>query len=183
MGEIERNIHVQWEGPLSMQDVKQLFNKSKDRGLYQVYGHHPVYGSGALLYVGQTKESFAERIVSENWLGGSMEDPTHVEVYVGRLKGEIVPPKDEWDKQIDLAEKLLIHAHGPAYNSRNIMSCESDREICSTRVFNWGSRRALNPEVSGTSWTSASSKFTNYRVYEITDTIATAVGGAPLNNI
>jgi len=135
----ETVIHIQWEGPFSILELEGLSFPSKDRGLYQIYGHHPVYGSGALLYVGKTGNTFAARVREEGWDGGSMEDPKKIEVYIGRLKGAGTPPLEQWNREIDLAEKLLIGAHGPAYNSTNIMAvCEDDPAVCSTRVLNWG---------------------------------------------
>ena len=58
----ERIIHVQWQGPFSLSDLSKL-SAPRDRGLYQVYGHHPVYGPCTLLYIGLTWKTFAERWV------------------------------------------------------------------------------------------------------------------------
>jgi hypothetical protein len=163
----ERIIHIEWEGPLALADLGKL-SAPRDRGLYQIYGHHPVYGACTLLYIGQTWKTFAQRISEEGWDGGSSEDPNNMQVYVGRLKGPATPSPDEWRREINLAEKLLIHVHGPAYNSENIMSVpESDPEVCNTRVFNWGCHRALRPEISGLRWTRAATLQANdYKAYE-----------------
>ena len=45
----ERIIHTEWEGPYSLNQLDTLKDLRKDRGLYQIYGHHPVYGSNVLL--------------------------------------------------------------------------------------------------------------------------------------
>jgi hypothetical protein len=43
----ERIIHIEWEGPYSLNQLDTL------KDLYQIYGHHSVYGSNVLLYIGQ----------------------------------------------------------------------------------------------------------------------------------
>src|ERR1035441_2585568 len=84
----ERIIHIEWEGPHSLNQLDSLKDVRKDRGLYQIYGHHPVYGSNVLLYIGQTVgRTFGERIEQHNFGRGSQEDRAHIEIYVGRLKG------------------------------------------------------------------------------------------------
>jgi len=45
-------INVKWSGPHSVSDVLEFADESRDRGLYQIYGPHPVYGLNVLLYVG-----------------------------------------------------------------------------------------------------------------------------------
>lgn len=82
----ERIIHIEWSGPHSLAEVDGFGDRRIDRGLYQIYGHHPVYGPNVLLYFGQTDRTFSERIPDENWGGGSIEDPHNVEVYVGSAK-------------------------------------------------------------------------------------------------
>jgi hypothetical protein len=49
---IERIIHIEWEGPYSLSQLDTLNDLRKDYGLYQIYGHHPIYGSNVLLYIG-----------------------------------------------------------------------------------------------------------------------------------
>jgi hypothetical protein len=67
----ERIIHIEWEGPYSLNQLDTLKDLRKDRGLYQIYGHHPVYGSNVLLYIGQTVgRTFGERIEEHNFGGG-----------------------------------------------------------------------------------------------------------------
>jgi hypothetical protein len=48
----ERIIHIEWEGPYSLNQLDTLKDLRKDHVLYQIYGHHPVYGSNVLLYTG-----------------------------------------------------------------------------------------------------------------------------------
>ena len=167
----ERIIHIEWEGPYSLSQLDTLKDLRKDRGLYQIYGHHPVYGSNVLLYIGQTVgRTFGERIQEHNFGGGSQEDRAHVEIYVGRLKGATTTPSsDDWRNEINWAEKLLIHVHAPAYNPQHMMEVdEADPRVCCARVFNWGCIRALRPEVSGRRWTRAATDAANaYKTYEM----------------
>ena len=51
---METIIHIEWEGPYSLNQLDTLNDLRRDHGLYQIYGHHPVYGSNVLLYIGQT---------------------------------------------------------------------------------------------------------------------------------
>ena len=99
---------------------------------------------------------------------------------MGRLKGLSTPSSDEWRTEINLAEKLLIHVHDPAFNSRNNLELdEADSRVCSARVLNWGCLRALQPEVSGRRWTKAKTDEANrYKVYETPDQYD-AVSAAP----
>ena len=34
-----RTVRVKWEGPLSLDEVKDLDDEDEDCGLYQIYGH------------------------------------------------------------------------------------------------------------------------------------------------
>jgi hypothetical protein len=177
----EAIIHIQWQGPYSLKQLDTLKDLRKDRGLYQIYGHHPVYGANVLLYIGQTMgETFGQKIEEHQFGSGFQEDREHVEVYVGRLKGLSTPSSDQWRTEINLAEKLLIHVHDPAYNSRhNLELDEADPRVCSARVLNWGCIRALQPEVSGRRWTKAKTDEANlYKVYETPDQ-HDAVSAAP----
>jgi hypothetical protein len=164
----ERVIHIDWKGPYSIPELA-TFCKTTDYGVYAIYGHHPVYGSDTLLYIGKAQDqTFGQRVPQEGWDKGSMEDPAHNEIYVGRLKGPNTPTREDCKKEIDLAEKLLIHAHGPAYNSQQIGEVsESDPEVCNARVLNWGYHRAIRPEVSGLRWTRVATEKT--KAYELYD--------------
>ncbi|TQP76852.1 hypothetical protein FLL89_19800, partial [Vibrio cholerae] len=62
-------IHIQWDGPFSLEQIK-LMNTRTDYGLYQVYGTHTVYGSNVLLYIGQaTYQTFGTRILQHSKWG------------------------------------------------------------------------------------------------------------------
>jgi hypothetical protein len=65
---VERIIHIEWDGPYSLDQLDSLKDLRKDHGLYQIYGHHPIYGSNVLLYIGQTYgRTFGERIEEHNF--------------------------------------------------------------------------------------------------------------------
>lgn len=152
-----KQIHIDWEGPFSYEQLKTL-NRNTDFGVYQVYGCHPVYGSGVLLYIGKAaRQTFSTRLDQE-WWGLLNRDSGNVQVYVGRFSGIDKPSPnkqkdlDNWDKLIDLAEKLLIFAHHPASNSSNLNSLPED--VKQIHIFNWGQFRDLMAEVSGMRWSS-----------------------------
>ncbi|MDI6616165.1 MAG: hypothetical protein QME27_05580 [Syntrophaceae bacterium] len=146
------DIHVFWEGPWSLNDLEKLKNDEKDYGVYQIYGCHPLYGHSVLLYIGKAiDQTFGQRISQENWQ--NTEDGENIEIYIGRLASQKQLTCDEWDAKIDQAEKLLIFAHAPAYNTQNTRSLP-EPNVMNNRIFNWNCQRDLFPEVSGNRYTS-----------------------------
>src|SRR6266478_672352 len=145
-------IHLEWEGPFSFEKAKQSSSDS-DWGVYQIYGCHPVYGSEVLLYIGKAeKQYFGNRLTQETWWE-YLSDHKRTEIYFGRLAGVKAPDDSTWNRHIDLAERLLIYAHRPAWNAqKNINRIEPDLQ--NVHVLNWGCHRDLLPEVSGKRWTS-----------------------------
>ena len=136
-------INIEWEGPLTVETAKAL-SGNDDYGVYQLYGRHPVYGPlpRTLLYIGKAQEStFGQRIHAHHvkeWVG------TTAIVFVGRFAGKQQPTNLQWSKQIDEVEKLLIYAHSPAWNSKNI----NDFQVRDLHIFNWGNYGQLLPEIS-----------------------------------
>lgn len=148
-----KQIHIDWEGPFSYEDaIKDLKDEKKDYGVYQIYGGHPLYGSGVLLYIGKAEQQTFSKRLSQEWWGESNRDSGNVEVYVGRISGMDKPKCQQWDEMIDLAEKLLIFSHHPASNSSCLNSLPED--VKQVHIFNWGQFRDLMAEVSGMRWTS-----------------------------
>lgn len=147
------DIHVFWEGPFGLNDLDRLGSESRDFGVYQIYGHHPLYGDNVLLYIGLAQlQTFQARINQEKWWK-EQPDTERIEIYVGRLAGRNSISTDTWNTLIEQAEKLLIHAHQPVYNIQNKNSIpESD--VLNNHIFNWQSYRDLFPEVSGSRFTS-----------------------------
>jgi hypothetical protein len=143
-----RTVHLQWDGPFSWQKKDELTGPS-DYGVYQIYGCHAVYGVDTLLYIGKAnRQTFAVRLNQEcHWL--FHQDFQRLSVYVGRCSGwDGNPSATDWEEQIDLAEKLLIVAHRPAWNAQKEIN-ESDLRLYDLHVLNWGCHRSLLPEVSG----------------------------------
>lgn len=151
--EITKNIliNIEWEGPFNLVDLPTLTDTETDYGVYQIYGKHPVYGSDVLLYIGKADlQTLGKRISQEGWI--HLNDSNNTKVYVGRFHGSNNPSPEQWSKEIDLAERLLIYVHKPAYNSRSLSSLP-DTELQNIHILNWGHHRDLLPELSGLRWT------------------------------
>lgn len=139
-------IHLKWEGPLTFDQIRKLTGKT-DRGIYQIYSHHHVYGSDVLLYIGKAENTFAARITRNRW--ELNPDFDRLQIYVGRIEDPAKRNDDELKKQIDLAERLLIRSHHPAWNAQTQMELSVGGEA---HLFNWGKFRSLFPEVSTARW-------------------------------
>lgn len=146
----DQTIQIFWDGPFSREDVAK-FTGATDKGLYQVYTYHPIYGD-CLVYIGLTDTTFANRTLSHNYEAGSDNDRRRTCYYIGRLIGLTAPAEGQWKEEIKKAEMLLIHAHAPAYNSTNIQSVGKPAYVANVRVLNWGNCRSLQREVSGRMW-------------------------------
>jgi hypothetical protein len=144
-------IHIAWDGPYLISQLSHLQDDTKDYGVYQIYGGHPIYGSDVLLYIGKAdQQTFGTRIGQENWIWNL--DSGRVQIYVGRLSGHRTPDLEGWSAEIAKAEKLLIYSHVPACNSQFI-NLREDNDLEDVHVMNWGNHRDLMPEASGRRWT------------------------------
>jgi hypothetical protein len=138
--------------PYKLTEINTLMNEETDYGIYQIYGKHPVYGNDVLLYIGKSdRQTLGLRISQENWL--DTNDSNNTKIYVGRLHGPQNQSEEMWSTEIDLAERLLIYVHKPAYNSKSISSLP-DLKLQHIHILNWGDHRNLLPELSGLRWTS-----------------------------
>ncbi|MGN4718480.1 hypothetical protein ACTFQ7_22070 [Bacillus cereus group sp. MYBK226-2] len=145
-------FQILWDGPYNITDLIKLKNEEIDYGIYQIYGNHPVYGNDVLLYIGKADlQTIGQRISQENW--PDTNDSNNTKIYVGRFHGSKNPTETEWSVEIDLAERLLIYVHKPAYNSKGISSL-TELEFQDIHILNWGNYRSLLPEISGLRWTS-----------------------------
>ena len=127
-----RSVRIEWVGPFSIEEVLELGDKNKDYGLYQIYGHHIVYGPDSLLYIGETGQTFSQRFNNDHtvWL----KEEEGVFIHVGRIVSE------DYDDQVRKdAEALTIYWHSPAYNSSNIGTYNGQQLI----VVNDGERGDL----------------------------------------
>jgi hypothetical protein len=159
----EMLVHIQWSGPYPFGRVGE-FTRASDYGIYQVCGRHPVYGAPALLYLGKAQEqTFGVRLQQENWRAWQ-EDHGSIEVYLGRLSGSATPDNVVWNEQIARAERLLIYAHRPAHNAMGL-NRNSDPEVGSLHILNWGERGCLLPEVSGARWSARFAVMDSYGPY------------------
>ncbi|MFC5401469.1 hypothetical protein [Cohnella soli] len=156
-------IHIDWDGPYPLDQIKGLNDRKTEKGVYQVYGTHPVYGKDVLLYIGRTSDqTFGKRILEEKW--EYTNNYGDVKIYVGRLAGSTTPSNDTWVKEIDLAERLLIYSHKPAFNSMSIQTIPH-QDLHNIHILNWGLFNQLMPEVSGLRWTKILDNMPNYEVY------------------
>jgi len=157
-------IHIFWEGPYSIAQLKTLDNESSDYGIYQVYGYHSLYGKDVLLYIGKAnRQTFYKRLKQEDW--DYYSDPDNIKIYIGRIASKSIEDKN-WEIKIDSAEKLLIYAHNPALNIVNTNSINYD-ELKKVHVFNWKNFRDLFPEVSWKRW---SDKYENINEEDVIGT-------------
>jgi hypothetical protein len=157
------DIHIFWSGPFSLKQVKELRDDSKDYGIYQIYGHHPLYGSNVLLYIGKAnQQTFGVRISQEGW--DFEYDPGNIELYVGRLAGKDKVTDDFWGELIDVAEPLLIHAHNPVFNSKYVYNIPEEK-VGNYHIHNWNTFRDLFPEVSGKRYSSKFENITEKDIY------------------
>lgn len=140
-------INIEWRGGYSVEEIKN-FQGENHCGLYQIYGAHPIYGSNVLLYIGKVSyQDFETRIQQhKNDIWAYNQDSKNISIYIGYLGGNKEVSDNQWDKEITMAEKLLIFTHKPAYNSLNIKTVK-DVDI-GLHILNWGSYRSLMPEVS-----------------------------------
>lgn len=142
-----QNIHVVWFGPYAHAKALQL-NSSSDYGLYQYYGDHHVYGNNTLLYIGKAQgQTFGRRLSQHNW---EMWASSNIAIYIGKVHSDESLSLNAWQKQIDLAEKILLQSHSPSFNSSNLNTIGHKGE--DTRVLNWGIRMKLLPEISISRW-------------------------------
>ena len=142
-----RTVRVEWEGPLSLDEVKELDDEDEDCGLYQIYGRHIIFGNDSLLYIGMTTSTFRRRFIdgTEPHISWLVEEEG-VSVYVGRIAEqdyEHDPPLwSDWENVLKDAEALTIKWHSPPYNSRNIETYKGQLLKC----VNLGDRGSLEEE-------------------------------------
>ena len=142
-------IFIDWDGPYTFDELEELEDPRIDYGLYQVYGAHPLYGEEALLYLGATGErTFGEKIGEERTYWEAEEDFQPLILLVGRLLGTESPSREAWGEEMDRAARLLVFAHAPVFNGREV-AASPDEDLKEVHVVNWGSYLDLAPEVSG----------------------------------
>jgi hypothetical protein len=145
-----RNIFIDWDGPYTLDELEELDDPRIDYGLYQVYGSHPLYGEEVLLFLGATGggRTFGNRLAEEQGYWEAEEDFQPLIFYVGRLMGVVAPSNGVWEEEMDLALRLLVFAHAPVFNAREVAAAPDD-DLKRVHVVNWGQFLDLAPEVSG----------------------------------
>ena len=155
-------IHIEWKGPFSLDKSSEL-DTGRDYGVYQVYGYHPSYGPNSLLYIGQAnQQTFCKRLTQEEW----ELEYRDFNFFVGRLADVKQPSDDVWRQRISLAERLLIFALSPAYNSSGLQS-PLGKEFYDVHILNWRNFGSLLPEVSGNRFSTKFDDPPNYKVFEL----------------
>lgn len=152
--DVREEIKIFWEGPFSVNEIldnkidgEKYEVKASDIGLYQVYGSHPLYGDGVLVYIGRTKnqKGFRARL-RDRWVIEYGNDTENVQIYLGKIfsdEAKIAYKKEE--QMIEESEVLLINAMKPAYNSSNIQSVKDELLEKKFIVHNFGDYRRLYP--------------------------------------
>ena len=154
-------IHIDWIGGHTLEEVKKL-TAGDDYGLYQIYGTHPIYGSDVLLYIGKAEQQTLGVRIQQHEKWAYTSDANNIRVYTGHLGANTEVSDEEWTKLIDIAERLLIYTHKPAYNSSNINTML--KVPIEAHVFNWGNFRSLMPEVSAFRYLATDEEhFPNYK--------------------
>ena len=132
-----RSVTVEWTGPFEIDEVLEMTGKD-DYGIYQIYGHHIIFGEASLLYVGETNQTFGRRFSGHKheWL----QEEEGVFIHVGRIVSDF----DAFDRKqlIKDTEALTIYWHSPPYNSNSIDKYKGRL----LEVVNTGKYGKLQPE-------------------------------------
>ena len=142
-------ISIMWEGPLTLQEAYNK-NKKKDKGVYQVYGDHPIYGLDVLFYIGKTeRQTFGQRLKTQE--ARFEEWDQRIQIYLGRIctENKARPSAQKWRSMIDRVERLLITACWLAYNAQHIKEVSKLDRVRDLLILNWGKFRSLPAAVSG----------------------------------
>jgi len=138
-------IEIVWEGPLTYDKAVEELSKSKGKGIYQIYGHHLIFGSNSLLYIGKTeRQTLSKRLYQhDHWV----REEHGISIYVG----EVSPTEGEDGNAINTAEELLIYVHQPPYNASDLYYKDKYTKQ-DFRIYNFGERMSLLPELSTDYW-------------------------------
>jgi hypothetical protein len=136
----DKTVIIEWEKVDNWKEVEKL-NRDEDYGIYQITGHHPIFGNNSLLYIGKAEDqTFGKRIEQhKNWLQKEWD----VTIYIGRTTNI---ENDIWNTIINDVEPLLIYFHSPPYNSQHVS--EAPNPKTKLRIINTGDCGVLYPEIS-----------------------------------
>lgn len=139
--------HLYWKGYDWNDGITTCHHSSKDCGIYQVYGNHPVYGPDTLLYIGKAKdETYSQRLNGHGDLDTS-QIAKFTKLYLSYFCKVDDLNEADWKDAIDIVEKTLIKAHSPALNAQDVKGF-LEKDTPNILIYNWGDRGRLLPEVS-----------------------------------
>ena len=143
-----KTIELLWEIVPSNKEEKYVDLTGK--GIYQIYGTHPIYGRNVLLYIGMTITDLNMRLKQHknSWIKYEY-DP--VAIYVGKIAANSQFPTLDESDDIEKAESLFIYYCAPAYNSNSLSGIKSDLRGEGIVVRNYGKIGSLPIELS-TAW-------------------------------
>ena len=153
-------INIDWEGPLSMQDVITTKNNGGsgsdgwagcDYGVYQIYGPHILGDNNALLYVGKASDqTFSQRFRQHKKDLLVDENVEEIKIYLGRLKDQPQYSKENnwgiWYRDVDIAESIMIYKYSPHYNSACLTEYPNLYLYDKIVLNHTGSKARLKPE-------------------------------------
>lgn len=146
-------INIEWQLiQFNNHNIEQL-TKETDFGVYQIYGYHPAYGKDSLLYIGKANNNFSARLKNRFEIIESCATPSHIRI--GRLvnskdDNKFNIPAEMTNKYIDIAERILIKTHSPAFNKQDNTGIFDSDGIDGMHyiVLNWEDFGCLLPETS-----------------------------------
>jgi hypothetical protein len=139
--------HLNWKEYGWDNSICTAYDSSKDYGIYQVYGDHPVYGKNVLLYIGKAKEqTYSTRMKGHTDFDASQASK-FTKLYLSYFCKIDDLSEETWGEAIDIVEKVLIRTHFPALNSQDVKGF-LDSTTPNVLIYNWGARGSLLPEVS-----------------------------------
>lgn len=158
-------IYLEWDGPYTFFELEELDDVRCDYGVYQVYGHHPLYGDEALLFIGKAEDqTFGEKLAQEKVYWDAEGEMEPLSIYVGRLAGTETPSQEIWGVEMDAAARLLIYAHAPVFNGRDL-GAAPDADLREIHLINWGNFMDLEAEISGARWLYKITDMPDYNTY------------------
>lgn len=144
-------IEIEWQGPFTLEEIKQ-FDTEIDYGVYQIYGTHNILGPDTLVYIGQAIDrTFSKRLPERDWIKW---DFAEYKIYIGRLGSSKPCTLNEWNKDIDIAERILIDYCQPPFNSQCLNGLSESIES-NINILNFSKRFRL-PLVITSSWRQSS---------------------------
>jgi hypothetical protein len=137
-------IHIEWKESTirvadAFADPERVLRKYGNGGLYQIYGHSPIYGPDALLYIGITNDF---NIRMDQHLRAILQRGLNLRFVFGTTDFP----------DLEVPESILINLHKPCLNKEFLHSISLDAMKRYYMVLNKGNRGALMLECSNVWW-------------------------------